>query len=175
MSHLKTPVGTDDHTRGDPQAAVVLVEYGDYQCPFCGEAEPAVEQLLQRFGDRICFAFRNFPLTDQHPQALAAAIVAEYAGGHGKFWEAHDALYANQDQLGQSLYEQLIQALGLSLDGLRDALQDGVLQAHVEKDFQGGVRSGVNGTPCFFLNGQRYDGAGGLQGLADQIQALLDR
>ncbi|MCD7098757.1 thioredoxin domain-containing protein [Stenotrophomonas sp. MMGLT7] len=169
MSTLRIPVGPQDHVRGNPDAAAVLVEYGDYQCPFCAQAVPAIEQLRQQFGDALCFVFRNFPLADAHPEAVPAAMTAEYAGANGRFWDAHDALYANQDQLGEGLYEAIVAEAGLPVSGLRQALRSGEYGQRIQHDFEGGVRSGVNGTPCFFVNGQRYDDADGLQGLFDAI------
>ncbi len=171
---LRIPVGPDDHRRGNPHAPVVLVEYGDYECPVCGGAYPLVKDLLARFGDGLCFVFRNFPLSEVHPQALPAAITAEYAARHGRFWQAHDALFENQDALGESLYAELADALRLPLAGLRDALAGGGVEAErVEADFEGGVRSGVNGTPCFFVNGRRFDPRAGYEELAGVIEALL--
>ena len=170
---LRIPVGPGDHAQGSLRAPVVLVEYGDYQCPACGEAAPLVKALQQRFGDALCLVFRNFPLGEVHPEAPAAAITAEFAGRHGRFWDAHDLLYANQDALGDALYAELVQSLGLSLDGLREALQGGPEADRVEADFEGGVRSGVNGTPCFFINGTRFEPQASFQELFDAIGGLL--
>ncbi|WP_066096505.1 DsbA family protein [Xanthomonas massiliensis] len=173
MSGLRIPVGPDDHVLGDLHAPVVLLEYGDYQCPYCAAAQPVIGDILRDFGDRIAFVFRNFPLSDDHPEAIPAAVTAEYAGNHGRFWEAHDALYANQDVLGDALYEQIASDLGLSVAGLQDAMADDTYLERIQHDFAGGVRSGVNGTPCFFINGRRYDAVDGAEGLYGDIEALL--
>ena len=170
---LRIPVGEGDHAQGRMDAQVVLVQYGDYQCPACGEAEPVARELRRQTGADLCFVFRNFPLGEAHPDAVAAAIVAEYAGRHGRFWEAHDALYANQDRLGEDLYVQIAQALRLPLDGLRDALAGGPEADRVEADFEGGVRSGVNGTPCFFINGRIFQVEASFEELSDAVQSLL--
>lgn len=156
MSALQVPVSSSDHTLGPADAAVVLVEYGDYQCPYCGVAHGVVQQIRHELGDRVRVVFRNYPLMDAHPQALPAAMVAEYAGQHGKFWQAHDALYDNQQQLGPAFYSQLLQTLQVPLQGLEDALQNNSFGARIRQDMQSGERSGVDGTPAFFLNGQRF-------------------
>lgn len=159
MATLKIPVGSKDHAQGDAGAPVTLVEYGDYECPYCGAAYPIVKQLQERFGDDLRFVFRNFPIAELHPNAMSAASAAEYAAVHGRFWEAHDALYENQRQLGMPFYEELATELGLLPADMRVALESGTFEERIRSDFTGGVRSGVNGTPSFFLNGTRFDGA----------------
>lgn len=158
MSKLRIPVGAEDHVQGDPHAGCTLVEYGDYECPHCGRAYPIVKRLQQHFGKRLRFVFRNFPLSEMHPHAEAAAETAEFAGAGGKFWQMHDLLFENQDRLGDPLFEEIVEQLDLSADQWREALKKKVYLAHVRADFAGGVRSGVNGTPTFFINGQRHDG-----------------
>lgn len=170
---LHIPVSAADHHQGALDAPVVLVEYGDYQCPACGSAYPLVKRLQRQFGDQLCLVFRNFPLTEVHPQALAAAIVAEYAATGGHFWQVHDLLYEHQEALGQALYARIAGLPGLSVDGLRQALEGGAPAQRVEADFEGGVRSGVNGTPCFFVNGRRFEPRQAFDELADVIQDLL--
>lgn len=156
---LHPPVGPDDHIRGAKDAALVIVEYGDYQCPYCGEAEPLLERMLAAHGDRVALVFRNFPLTEMHPQALSAALTAEYAGEHGDFWRVHDTLFADQEQLGPSLYEAIIGRIGLSVSDFEHSVADrsNPLYKRIEDDFESGIRSGANGTPAFFVNGERYD------------------
>jgi protein-disulfide isomerase len=158
MTTLKIPVGPKDHAQGDASAPVTLVEYGDYQCPYCGAAYPIVKQLQEQFGKDLRFIFRNFPIAEMHPNAMSAASTAEYAAVNGRFWEAHDALYENQRQLGLPLYEELVTELGLLPADLRVALESGTFEEKIRSDFTGGVRSGVNGTPSFFINGTRFDG-----------------
>jgi protein-disulfide isomerase len=171
MSTLKIPVTSKDHIQGDAQAAVTLVEYGDYECPFCGQAYLVVKRLQQLFGKDLCLVYRNFPLTQAHPQAEPAAETAEFAGAHGQYWPAHDALYESQEVLGPPLYAELVNELGLSTAELRQALVQGAYRPKIQADFSGGVRSGVNGTPTFFINGQRHDGELDVQTLAEAIQA----
>ena len=171
---LRIPVSANDHARGRLDAAAVLVEYGDYQCPYCGQVAPLVKRLQQRFGDDLCVVFRNFPLGEAHPQALPAAVVAEYAARAGRFWEAHDALYANQDVLGEGLYRRIAQALGLSWQGLLQAMEDGPELARVQADLEGGLRSGVNGTPTFFINGSRFEPTSSFDEIFDTVGAIID-
>lgn len=173
MSHLRTPLGADDHVLGNAGAAVQVVEYGDYQCPYCAEAYPVVRALAARHGRALAVAFRNFPMTDAHPEAYNAAVVAEFAGQHGQFWAAHDALYDNQDQLGPELYASLVQSLGLEVEALQAAFDSGRFDARIRRDLDGGLRSGVNGTPCFFVNGQRLDVQGDFRALDDVVGQLL--
>jgi protein-disulfide isomerase len=157
VSTLKPPVGAADHAQGPESAPVTLVEYGDYECPYCGAAYPVVKRLQKHYGNRLRFVFRNFPLTNAHPHAELAAETAEFAGAHEKFWEMHDLLYENQDRLGISLFEQLADSLQLPLDELAQALQSHQFKSRVRADFSSGARSGVNGTPTFFINGTRYE------------------
>lgn len=173
MSTLQVPVSSADHVQGDPHAPVTLVEYGDYQCPACGAAFPTVKAAQKHFGKGLRFVFRNFPLTQIHPEAESAAETAEFAGAHGHFWEVHDALYENQDELGLSLYLALAEALNLPEAALREALEKRTFRPKVRSDFMGGLKSGVNGTPTFFINGKRHDGASDFDSLAGTIAAEL--
>ena len=158
MATLKVPVNASDHVLGDADAPVTLVEYGDYQCPHCAAAHPVVAQVRQHFGKQLLFVYRHFPLTEIHPMAMSAAETAEFAGARGRFWQMHDGLFENQDRLGLPLYVALAEALGLPAAGLQAALASGEEVRKIQADFMGGVRSGVNGTPAFFINGQRHDG-----------------
>jgi len=173
MTKLRVPVGPKDHFQGDPDAPVTLVEYGDYECPHCAQAHPIVQRVEQHFGHRLRFVFRNFPLTQIHPHAEAAAQTAEFAATQGKFWEMHDLLLENQPRLNFALLETLAGELDLDPAALTEALQSGEFAEHVRADFTGGVRSGVNGTPTFFINGQRHDGPFDYQALVGAINAAL--
>lgn len=159
MSFLKAPISPADHVQGSPDAAATLLEYGDYQCPHCAHAHSIVKRLQLRFGGQLRFVFRNFPLSQMHPEAQAAAETAEFAAAHGKFWEMHDLLFENQQHLGGALYLELARKLELSIPALSQALEEGQFTDHVRADFHSGVLSGVNGTPTFFINGQRHDGS----------------
>ncbi len=175
MATLKVPVVSEDHAQGPENAEVTLVEYGDYECPYCGRAYPIIKQVQQHFGKRLRLVFRNFPLGEMHPHAIAAAEVAEFAGAHGKFWEMHDLLYENQARLGEPLFMELAEQLRLSPTELRQALQDRTFEARVRADFSGGVRSGVNGTPTFFINGHRHDASFDYDTLVSAIQGAMHK
>jgi protein-disulfide isomerase len=175
MSKLSVGVTAKDHLQGNPEAACTLVEYGDYQCPSCGRAYPIVKRVQKHFGKRLAFVFRNFPLTQMHPFAESAAETAEFAGAHDKFWEMHDLLYENQDRLGEEgLLEELVQQLDLAAEPFLQALDSKEFQSRVRADFSGGVRSGVNGTPTFFINGQRHDGPYDFASLVEAINQTME-
>lgn len=166
---LKEPVSAKDHVQGDPNALLVLVEYGDYQCPACGMAYPIVKQVQQQFGTQLCFVFRNFPLSDIHPYAKAAAEIAEGANLLGRFWDMHDWLYANQQSwvpMGEEGLREAVRALGLDTTKLEDALRKHDVDERIQHDFMTGVRSGVNGTPSFYINGRMFQGDFGDLGTA---------
>jgi len=157
-SRLTVPVSEGrDHIQGPADAPVTLIEYGDYQCPYCGAAYPIVKEVQARMGDRLRFVFRNFPITTKHPRAEAAAEAAEAASAQGKFWEMHDVLYENQERLRDEQLRGYAEQVGLDLDRFDQELADHVYAERVRDDFMGGVRSGVNGTPTFYINELRYD------------------
>ena len=159
MSTLKPPVGPHDHVRGAPNAPITLVEYGDYECPHCGRAYWILKSLEEAMGDDLRFVFRNFPLSQVHPHALAAAHAAEAAGLQGRFWGMHDLLFENQEFLEGPHILQYALRCGLDLDRFARDVESEVVAAKVKADFLSGARSGVNGTPTFFVNGHRYDGS----------------
>jgi protein-disulfide isomerase len=146
-----------DHIQGPADAPVTLVEYGDYQCPYCGAAYRIVKDIQARMGDRLRFVFRNFPISTSHPHAEQAAEAAEAAAAQGQFWPMHDLLYENQTQLGDRDLHSYAEQLGLDVERFDHDLADHVHAARVHEDFLGGVRSGVNGTPSFYINGTRHD------------------
>lgn len=170
---LKVPVGEHDHIKGDAKATCTVVEYGDYECPHCGHAYPIVKRVQKHFGKRMRFVFRNFPLNEMHPHAESAAEAAEFAGSKGKFWEMHDLLFENQPKLGGALYTRLATELALAAEDLRAAVETREFAARVKSDFTGGARSGVNGTPTFFINGERYDGSFEYEDLVGAIESEL--
>lgn len=157
-AHLAVAVNEQDHTVGPAAAPVTLVEYGDFECPHCARAYPLVEGIRRYLGDQLRFVFRHFPLAEAHPHAQHAAEASEAAGAQGKFWEMHHALFEHQDALDNE--DLLIYAAQIGCDVRRASteLADGVYTKKVRGDFRGGVRSGVNGTPTFFINGVRFDG-----------------
>jgi protein-disulfide isomerase len=171
MATLKVPVTPEDHIQGDPDAELTLLEYGDYECPHCGRAYGIIKQVQKHFGRRLRFVFRNFPLTQIHPHAQTAAETAEFAGAHGRFWEMHDRIFENQDRLGLPLLLALTEELGLDPQALRDALTAGEFEPRVRRDFLSGVRSGVNGTPTFFVGEHRHDGPWEFEDLVTALEA----
>jgi protein-disulfide isomerase len=159
MIKVAVPVSPKrDHFRGPTDAPVVLLEYGDYECPFCGQAHLAVKAVEQAARGMMAFVFRNFPLATIHPHAERAAEAAEAAGAQGRFWEMHDLLYENQDALDDDSLLAYALALGLDVPRFARELAEQRYAARVREDFMSGVRSGVNGTPTFFINGVRHDG-----------------
>src|SRR5438552_2496331 len=148
-----------DHIQGNPKARFTLVEYGDYQCPFCGAAYPEVKKVQKDLGSKLRFVFRNFPLTNVHEFAQVAAETAEAASVQGKFWEMHDFLYEHQRTLGdQSVALGYAKKLGLDAQRFEREISQHTYEKRIKDDFMGGVRSGVNGTPTFYVNGVRHDG-----------------
>jgi protein-disulfide isomerase len=175
MSVLKVPVNRNDHILGDDDAPITLVEYGDYECPHCGAAHPIVKALIRNYGNQLRYVFRHFPLTQIHPHAEAAAETAEFAGAHRRFWQMHDLIFENQQRLGIPMLLEAAEYLGLSAAQLRRALETGEFAGKVRSDFTSGVRSGVNGTPTFFVNGQRHEGSYAFEDLAEAIESRLEQ
>lgn len=168
---LALPVSpTRDHIRGSNSAAVTLVEYGDYECPFCGLAHGVVDAVQRRMGERLRFVFRHFPLTTVHPHAELAAEAAEAAGAQRMFWDMHDTLYHHQRELDPAHLTAFAQILGLDLERFHTDVASHAHLPKVREDFMSGARSGVNGTPTFFINGARYDGSWDLEPLLAAVQ-----
>src|SRR4029453_5385085 len=164
-----------DHVRGPTDAPVTLVEYADFQCPYCGEAYSIVNELLERFGDRLRFVFRHMPLADLHPRALAAAEAAEAAGAQGRFWEMHDRLFEHQLELVDEDLRRHGEAIGVA-DGERFAaeLRERSHATRVEEDLVSGARSGVPSTRRFFVNGVIHLGSPSYAELAEAIGSALN-
>ena len=156
---LTPPVSERDHIAGSDDAPVTLVEYGDYECPYCGMAHPIVKRAQRDLGKQLRFVFRNFPLSEAHPHAQIAAQAAEAAGAQGRFWEMHDMIFEHQDALEVEDLLGYAASLGLDADQIARDLDAGTYLKRVRDDFRSGVKSGVNGTPTFFVNGVRYDGS----------------
>jgi protein-disulfide isomerase len=151
-------VDDKDWLRGPADARVILLEYGDYECPFCGRAFWELKKLERMAGDAVRFAFRHFPLTQAHPHAALAAEAAEAAGAQGHFWEMHDTLFMNQHNLEPAALVSYASEVGLDVPRFTRELQEHRYQPRVRRDFLEGVRSGVNGTPTFFIDGVRWNG-----------------
>jgi formate-nitrite transporter family protein len=159
------PVPDRDHIQGSIDAPIKLLEYGDYECPYCGQAYPVVKEIQKRLGKRLCFAFRNFPLINSHPHAEHAAETAEAAGTRGRFWEMHDYLFENQNALDDEDLAGYAEAIGLDVRQIMTEVSSGAHVLRVREDFHSGARSGVNGTPTFFINGKRYNGVASFEEL----------
>ncbi len=167
---LTVPVGPDDWADGPADAPVTFVEYGDFECPHCAEMEAALRELRRLAGPGMRFVFRHFPLTSSHPHAEIAAEAAEAAGAQGAFWPMHDLLLANQHALTPSDLAAYAEALQLDVGSFVEALERHTYEPEVKADFMSGVRGGVSGTPSFYINGVRYDGAYDLDSLARAVQ-----
>jgi protein-disulfide isomerase len=155
---LQPAVDDQDHVQGPAQAPVTLVEYGDFECPHCGAAHPVVQEIVRALGDELRFVYRHFPLTRVHPHAEHAAEIAEAAGEHHKFWEMHTLLFEHQDALEDGDLIAYAESLGIDRSWATTALAQGLFRERVRRDFASGIKSGVNGTPTFFVNGTRFDG-----------------
>ncbi|HUK22219.1 MAG TPA: thioredoxin domain-containing protein [Gemmatimonadales bacterium] len=162
---LVDPVSGSDHTDGLADAAITLVEYGDFECPFCREAYPIVKEVRRRLGSRLRFVWRSFPLKKVHEHAEHAAEVAEAAAAQGKFWPMHDRLFERQFALDDEYLIEYAGELGLDADRVARELDAGTYADTVRASFIGGIKSGVNKTPSFFINGERYDGKWDLETL----------
>ena len=168
---LTKPVNKErDHILGPADAAVTLVEYGDYECPYCGAAYPIIKEAQARMGGRLRFVFRNFPITTSHPHAEQAAEAAEAAATQDKFWQMHDLLYENQGRLRDQDLRAYAEKLGLDIVPFDKELAEHVHAERVHEDFLSGVRSGVNGTPTFYINGARHDGSYELEPLLRALE-----
>ena len=170
-THLAVPVSERDHHQGPATAAVTLVQYGDYECPYTRQSTTIVRAIQQQLGEQLRFVFRNFPLTEIHPHALHAALAAEAAAAQGKFWQMHDDIFHHQHTLEDADLEQFAEAVGLDLQQYARALAEQRSLARIEEDMEGGERSGVQGTPTFFINGALYRGSWEQDALLAALQA----
>lgn len=167
---LTPAVSSRDHAQGPENAPHTLVEFGDYQCPYCGAAFPVVKELQRSLGKKLRFIFRNFPLTQAHPCALVAAEAAEAAALQGKFWEMHDIIYENQAELAPDTLIGWAANIGLDVEKFENATRQGEVTKRIKDDRMSGISSGVNGTPCFFIGGRRFDGAADYESLMEALE-----
>ena len=171
--NLHVAINESDQKQGNPQAPIIVVEYGDYECPHCGAAYPIIKELQKHFGKNMLLVFRNFPLAEIHPHALAAAYVAEASALQHKFWEVHDLIFENQQNLAVQQLLGYAESTGADIKKLAKDLQLQQVLDKVENDMEGGARSGVNGTPTFFINGKRHDGYYDYNSLKAAIEKFL--
>jgi protein-disulfide isomerase len=169
---LKPPVSEKDHLQAETTAPIELLEYGDYQCPHCGRAYPIIKSIQKKMGDKLKFVFRNFPLAESHPYAINAAIATEAAAAQGKFWEMHDIVFEHQRDLSDTALVKLAKQIGLDIEQFENDFDRQQTQDKVETDFESGVRSGVNGTPAFFINGKKYNDSWEEEVLLEYLESL---
>jgi protein-disulfide isomerase len=173
QASLAAPVNSSDHVRGAESAKVTVVEYGDYECAACGQAYHAVKILLDRFGDRMRFVFRQFPLREVHPDAERAAESAESAGGQDRFWQMHDLLFENQCHLKAENLREYAATAGLDLGRFDSEMRHHLYRQRVQEDVDTGTNSHIQCTPAFFLNGVLHDASFGLEHLEQAIEEEL--
>ncbi|WP_210191619.1 MULTISPECIES: thioredoxin domain-containing protein [Rhodomicrobium] len=171
---LTSPVAPRDHVLGAPEAPVIVVEYGDYECQFCGQAHKVVSELMRSFGKQMRYVYRQFPLTAVHPHAQQAAEAAEAAGAQDDVWKMHDMLYRHQRALDMRSLTRHAALIGLDLPRFANDLARHVHAPRVREDFLSGLRSGVNGTPTFFINGFRHNGPFDVKTLGSAIEAAIE-
>ncbi len=169
LPRLTMPVSTRDHIRGNINAPVTLLEYGDFECLHCAAAHKILSLIRIESQDWVRFVYRHFPLATVHPHATASAEAAEAAGGQGKFWDMHDFLFENQESLGDTELIDEAHTLGLDTDQFAQDMEEHVYLRRVQEDFRSGIRSGVNGTPAFFINGHRHNGGYDLESLWEAV------
>ena len=173
MKQLVPAVSSKDHVKGEPEAILELVEYGDYQCPYCGRAYVVIRNIRRELGKKLRFVFRNFPLAKIHPQARPTAIAAEAAALQGKFWEMHDIIFEHQDILSAGNMVLFAKNIGLDIAQFENDIQLKALFDRVEQDFESGIRSGVNRTPSFYINGKKYEGYWEENALLEYLKSIL--
>jgi protein-disulfide isomerase len=173
---LTVPVNIgSDHIRGSIDAPVTLVEYGDYECPYTGMAYPVVKEIMRRFGDKIYFVFRNFPLNDIHPHAQHAAEAAEAAAAQDKFWQMHDYLFEHQKELDDNHLLEYAEKVELDIDRFKKEMSGHIYAPLINKSLKNGIDSGVEGTPTFFVNGVRYEDSWDLDTLSNILKKSLTK
>jgi protein-disulfide isomerase len=171
---LKPPVSGQDHIQGSGDALIELVEYGDYQCPYCRAAYPIIKAIQKKFGKDLKFIYRNFPYENIHHDAFKAAMAAEAAGVQGKYWEMHDIIFENQDNLTTKALVKYARRIGLDVPIFESDMNNNTLEKKIDADFESGVRSGVNRTPSFYINGEKYEGEWDEATLSGYIREKLD-
>lgn len=170
---LRIPINEKEQKQGNDSAPLILLEYGDYECPHCAAAHPVIKKLQANFAHQLLFVFRNFPLSEMHPFALPAAYVAEASALQEKFWPGHDLIFENQDLLSTARLLDWAKSMGTDMPTLEKDIRSEAITVKVEKDFEGSTRSGVNGTPGFFINAKRYDDDYAYQHLKTALETIL--
>lgn len=166
-------MSTKEHIQGNANASFELMEYGDFQCPYCKQAYRILKEVKKQLGNDLKFVFRNFPLAELHEHAIHAAVVAEVAGAQDKFWEMHDMLFENQKRLDDESLFGYAQQIGLDMQQFEKDLENKKYFQKVESDYQTGIRQGVEGTPTFFINGELFKGNWMDPSFIDYLQSLI--
>lgn len=172
---MSVTISSTDHVKGADSARITLIEYGDFECPYCARAHQALSELLPQYGDDVRLVYRHMPLADMHPDATPAAEAAEAAGAQGKFWEMHDALFASQQDLSDAAFQALAEDIGLDGAAFTDSLQGGKYAEKVASDAASGRQAGAHRTPTFFINGVQFDGDSDAQSLDQALSAALQK
>jgi protein-disulfide isomerase len=173
---LTVPVNIgSDHIRGSVNAAITIVEYGDFECPYTGGAYPVIKELTKQFNEKIYFVYRNFPLNDIHPHAQHAAEAAEAAAAQDKFWQMHDYLFEHQKALDDNHLLEYAQKVGLNIDRFKKEMSEHVYAPLINKSLKSGIDSGVEGTPTFFINGERYEDSWDLDTLTSFLNKSVNQ
>lgn len=170
---VKLTVKESDHIRGNPNAPVTIIEYSDFECPFCERFHPTVKQALNDYPDDVRWVYRHFPLDSIHIEARPAAEASECAAEQGKFWEFADGLFENQSRLGKAFYNELAQNIGLNMDQFSECVSSRKYKDHVEANLQEGIKAGVTGTPGSFINGEKIPGAVPYDYLKEAVEKAL--
>jgi protein-disulfide isomerase len=174
VNKLTVPVNVGtDRIRGSINAPITIVEYGDYECPYTGMAYPVVKEVMMRFDEKVYFVFRNFPLRDIHPHAQHAAEAAEAAAAQDKFWQMHDYLFEHRKALDDHRLVEYAQEVGLNIDKFKKEMSGHIYAPLINKSLKSGIESGVEGTPTFFINGERYEDAWDLDTLSSFLKKSL--
>ena len=173
MKDLKT--NAKDHVQGVDSATLELIDYADYQCSHCRKAYYIIKEIQEELGKDFKFVFRNFPLTDLHPNALHAAVATEIADSEGKFWKMHDILFENQKYLQDSDLLEYAGIIGIDTTMFENAFEDITFYRKIEEDYKSGVQNGVNGTPTFFINKKKFEGDWTDSGFVYYLKSLLDK
>ncbi len=170
----KTMIAPEDWIRGRRDAPATILEYGDFECPYCGMAYPELEAIVEGAPDVVRLVYRHFPITTIHPHALQAAEAAEAAGAQGKFWEMHDMLFTHQEALEYGNLLEYAETIGLDIGRFDQEMNDNIYREEVRRDFRKGIQDGVNGTPTLFINRVRYDGPRDRTALLPAVEAVLE-
>lgn len=170
---MSIQVNKTDHVQGNENAKIELIEYGDYQCPYCRKAHYIIKEIQKELGNNLKFVFRNFPLVELHPNALNASVCAEVAGGEGKFWQMHDILFENQRHLDDSDLIKYAKEIGMNEENFKNNFGKEKFLQKIKNDYNSGMENDVEGTPTFFINGEVFNGNWMTSELSEYLRSLV--